>query len=64
MAMSYGQHKADGHSDGMLGHGGHHQVSAHMNSMSEHHMAEVHAQRPNGFTSKLEHGGTFNVGCC
>jgi hypothetical protein len=64
MAMSMGQHKADGHSHGTLGHGGMHQVSAHMNSMSKGHTSEVHAHDPGGHTPSMEHGGDFNVGCC
>jgi len=64
MAQSMGQHKGDGHSDGMLGHGGTHRVTSHGSHSSASHTSKVHVQDPGGFTTSNSHGGNLNVGCC
>jgi hypothetical protein len=63
MAMSFGQLKADGHSEGMLGHGGHHRVGGHGMHMGNH-MSNPQTNNSNaGHTMANSHGGAMPMGC-
>lgn len=64
MAMSFGQHKADGFSHGPMGHGGIHRVGGHGSHASAAPMSNPHTQGSNeGHTMGHEHGGDFGMGC-
>ena len=62
MAMSFGQHKSDGHSHGPLGHGGQHRVGGHGTDVGSP-MSNPHVQTPGGHTMTNQHGGMAPMGC-
>lgn len=62
MSKSFGQHKADGHSDGPLGHGGHHRMGGHGTPMGNHKMNPHTIGSNAGHTMMDQHGGDFPQG--
>ena len=64
MGMSFGQHMADGHSHGPLGHGGIHRVGGHgmHASMSPKSNPQTQGSEA-GHTMSNSHGGALPMGC-
>lgn len=63
MSMSFGQHMADGHSHGSLGHGGQHRVGGHGTAVGSI-KPNIHTQNSDaGHTMSNSHGGTVPMGC-
>ncbi len=61
--MAIGQHHADGHSTGGLGHGGQHRVGGHGTAVGSPNSSPNVQGNNLGHTMANSHGGTVPMGC-